>query len=326
MNADVPPLMPKDLPAQEQEGWVPLRHLDDRLVPGMQRGSRRTAKVLVAPAVGAHRVEQAWLGGRPYRFAWRRRALVRTVAVALALAGSIVHLQRYPDLVQTRESVRAAAQQQTISRPDLGARAQLPAGAALVGPPLEGDPADYVQERSSLLDGLAPGQHTAVISLSRYSSAAQVLAVLPADVLILRAQYRMPDVRATPLETEVVDSELARSVARVIDDEVALLSQEQSAQQALLDTGTIESEEFERDVRNRIDEIRTIRNVLASTGGIVFAVVVQLDAVLLRELARNGAVRLVDVLPEGADVSRSVLFGLKPDDVNRVTFGVPSRG
>ncbi|MFT5222097.1 MAG: hypothetical protein ACI867_000394 [Glaciecola sp.] len=326
MNADVPRLMPENPPAREQESRVPLRRLDDRLVPGMQRASRRTAKGLAAPAFAAHRVEQALLDGRPYRFAWRRRALIRTVTVALALAGSIVHLQRYPDLVQSREAVRAAAQQQTISRPDLGARAQLPAGAALVGPPLDGDPADYVQERSRLLDALAPGQHTAVISLSRYASAAQVLAVLPADVVILRAQYRMPDVRATPLETEVVDSDLARSVARIIDDEAALLSEEQSAQQALLDTGTIESEEFERDVRNRIDEIRTIRNVLASTGGIVFAVVVQLDAVVLRELAGNVAVRLVDVIDGGADVSRWVLFGLKPDDVNRVTFGVPARG
>lgn len=276
------------------------------------------------PALAAHRLEQEVASGRLYAFAWHRRAALRMVIVALALVGSSLHLQRYPTLLQAREAARAAATESTISRPDLDASLDLPSGAFVVGPTIGGSPSLYIEARATALANLASGRHVAVVSLTSVSGVEGILAMLPDDAAILRAQYQMPDARSTPLEAQVIAGDLVTSMTRIIDAELAMLVEEHRSLQELLESGTMESEEFERDARGRLAEIVTVRNVLASDGRIVFAVVIEADAADLRELASHQQVRLVDVLPADADPETSILFGLKPDDVDRVTFGVPA--
>lgn len=302
-----------------------LRELDDRVVPRMQRAARAFAGGVSTPALAAHRVEQRLAGGRPYQFTYRNRGLVRVVAMAIALAGAAVHLQRYEEVVAAPAAAeRAAALQQTVTRPELGLQADLPAGAVVHGPVLGTTPESYIDLRTAALADLDAGPAVAMISFASVTSVEDIVAALPEDARILRAQYQMPDARSSPLETEIVGSDLAASIDRIIEDEVGLLASEQQAQQELLDSGTIGSEEFERDARNRVEEIKTVRNLLVADGRIVFAVLVEADAAALRDLARDGVVRLVDPLPPTADPDTSVVFGLHPRDVNEVAYGVPA--
>ncbi len=299
-----------------------LGRLDDAVVPTLQQGARATMGIFGAPLRAAHRLEKRLLGGRLYDFAWRRRRVLRSGVVVLAVIGSTVHFQRYPEIVEAREAARAAARQQTIRQPDLSVPTGLVPGAVAHGPPLEIRPGRYVEERQAVLAGLDDGEYVAVVSFDSYRSAADARAALGDEVTVLRAQYRIPDVNARPLDTEVVGGDLEASIDRVIDDEIDLIRQEEQALQELLDSDSMGDPAFEADARSRVEELRAVRNIMRASGAIVFALVVRAEVEDLRAATTATGVRLVDPVPDDVDVDASVFFGLRPEDRTRVTFGV----
>ncbi|MGH3440976.1 MAG: hypothetical protein ACRDUY_02815, partial [Nitriliruptorales bacterium] len=73
-----------------------LARLDDRIVPVIQRRSRRTARVLGAPLHALRRFEDRVAPG-PVRGVLRFRQLLVLAAALILFGGSYVHLQRFPD-------------------------------------------------------------------------------------------------------------------------------------------------------------------------------------------------------------------------------------
>ncbi len=304
-----------------------LRRLDDRLVPGLQHATQSTVSLIGAPFVASHRLEKRFLRGRPYQFAWRRRRLVRTVVVLLALLGSAVHFNRYPDLLEARAAERAAALRQSVSQPDALLPADLASGVVVHGPTVGVASADYIADRAAVLASADDGVRLAVVSFVGFVPAEFAAAAIGSldDARILRAQYRLPDVKARPLETEVVSGDVERSMERILAQERDLIVEEEESLAELLASGTMQDEAFEADARNRLDELRTIRNVLDATAAVVFSVVVRAEVEDLRTLAEQDGIRLVDLVPAEVEEEGSLFFGLRPDDVREVTFGVPAR-
>jgi len=298
-----------------------LARADDAVVPRLQAQARATAGGLGLPLRLLERIDHGVLQGRAARSLFRRRRLVTLVTVLLGVSGAGVHFDRYHDLEQAEADARVAAAAQAVRIPgDPLAGFDSVGGAAAHGPGLGSDPQDWIDQRRGVLAGLGPGTHSAVVSFDGFRSA-DVAAGLLVGLTPLRAQYRLPDVGAPALETDVAAGDLEASVGRIVADALAAIVEEQMALQDLVDSGTVEDPAFEADNRNRIEELRAVRNVLELTGEVVFAVVVEGDRDLLVALGERIDVRLVDPLPEGADPLVVAAFGLLPDDRTTVTFG-----
>lgn len=298
-----------------------LARLDERVVPSLQRGARRAARVLAAPLRVLGRWEERVAGGRPLRFAARNRQLVLLVAVTIAAAGSFVHLLRYPEIRDARRASELAGREQTVREPTAPVDVAGD-GVGTVGPVLGRSLDDYVDERREALVELgADAERLAVVSFDEYVTPEAVADVLPEGVRIRFAQYRIPAEGERPLETEVVRDDLVGSVDRAVEAVLGPILTEIEEAERLIDSGSVEDEAFLEDLRRRVSELEAVRNLLDSTSRVVFAVVVEADGETLRTLAEADGVRLVDVAEEPLDASRSSFFGLVPEDRERATFG-----
>jgi hypothetical protein len=298
-----------------------LARLDRRVVPRLQRGARATASALGAPFRLVARAEERAFPGLVRRVApaWRVPALVAAVIVVLA---SAVHLQRYPELREAEREAAAGDQDPSVPAPGRGEVDPLGVSPRAVGPARGDDVAAYVAEREVALAEL-PGDATtvAVVSLSEYTVAEEAVELLPADVEVLRVQYRIPAEGERPQETAVAPGDVVGSVEAAIQEAVGPIVEEIEEVETLLASGTVEDPSFEADLERRLSELRAVRNLLEAAPAVVFAIVVEGSVNELRALAASQRVRLVDPAPPGADLDGTAFYGLLPEDRDRASFG-----
>lgn len=297
-----------------------LARLDRRVVPALQRGSRRVARGLSWPLRALARLEDR-AAPRLVRLGVRSWRAVALVAALIATLGSAVHLQRYPDV---REARRQAAEQPGEPRSVSGGE-PADAGAGTsdpVGPAVGEGAAEYVASRRGALAALpADEERLAVVSFSDYRTAEEVAESLPRDVVVHLVQYRLPTEGARPLQIEVTGDELTEAVGRAVDDAAEDILAEIAELRTLLESDTIDDPEAEADFERRLSELQAVRNLLDATPTVVFAVVVEGPVSALTELAERDDVRLVDPAPEGADTTASAFYGLLPEEREEVSFG-----
>ncbi len=299
-----------------------LARLDHRAVPRLQRGARATARGLAWPFRALRRGEDRVVPGlvRWASTSWRTGMLV---AATLAVLGSAVHLQRYPELRDEQRAADAASREQTVRIPGAAAGSPaLPGGSQSVGPVRGKRLADHVEARRSELAAAAGDERRlAVVSFEEYLSADEVDALLPAGVTLQLAQYRLPAEGEAPLETEVVAGDLAGSVDRAVEQAITPIIDEIGEVESLLASGTIDDEAFEADLERRLSELEAVRNLLDTGHRVVFAVVVEGTVDTLRSVAERDRVRLVDLAPGETDVETSAFYGILPEDRERASFG-----
>lgn len=302
-----------------------LRRMDLVVVPRLQRASRAVAHGLGAPVRALTRWERRLARGSVLRVLWPRRRLLALLTVLVALAGSAVHFQRYPELLEAREAEAARDRQQTVREPGAAPTTggALPGAVSReVGPPVGTPVGPWIEQRQQeLATAPAEQRRLAVVSFEGYMAAQTSADVLPDGIRPRFAQYRLPDEAARPVETEIVAGDLVASVDRALATEREEIVAEETEAQRLLDSGTVNDPDFEADLRRRIDELTAIRNLLDSGGKVVFAVVVEGVVSDLQALAATDGVRLVDLAPPEADLDGSVFYGLLPEDTERVSYG-----
>ncbi len=196
----------------------------------------------------------------------------------------------------------------TITGPSTGGVAdEAPIAGDPVGPQ-EGESVErYVQARRAALDSVE-GRQIAVVSLTGYASV-ETVADLIDDLELDRHLIALvgDEARATRSVDETIDEVVS-------DAEAQLAEIEQIAP-------TVEDDpEFSQFYA---DEIERYRRLIASAGegGIVYGMVVEGSAADLRALASRASVRLVDVVPAGAERDASLL-GLRPEEAT--TVGTPT--
>lgn len=310
-------------PLPERRG-IPgvLARLDRRVVPAMQRGARRVARGLGAPLRLVARAEERAFPGLVRRVvpAWRVPALLAAVLVVLA---SAVHMQRYPDLRDGQgELADGPDQDPAVTAPTAGEVDPLDLSGRSVGPRQGAELDPYVAERRAALAALpADASAVAVVSLEEYATATEALALLPDDVRVLRAQYRIPAEGERPQETRVEEEDAVAGIESAIADALAPIEDEITEVEILLASGTVEEPGFEADLERRLSELQAVRNLLAAAPAVVFAVVVEGAVEDLRVLAEHDAVRLVDPASPGADAEEVAFYGLLPEDRGEASFG-----
>lgn len=304
-----------------------LRRIDDSLVPRLQRAARPVARVLGVPGRGLRALDARLVGGRPARAVREHRSLAAFLTVALAFGAVAVHAQRYPALQQEAREAAADA-------PAGGERGQplgdvvVPGGgndeeaSGAVGPVVGTPVAPYLDDRRSALAAAEDQPRTAVVSFTGFLEPEEVVDVVgSADVHLV--QYRLPERTPRPAELEVPDGDVGAAVDGAITDLIADLRVEEDEVASTLESG-VEDEAFRVDYEARLDELKGLRNTLASDPAIVFAVVVSAPVAELRAMAEDRAVRLVDLAPVDAEVTSTTFFGLLPNDQDRFGFGRPS--
>lgn len=299
-----------------------LERLDAAVVPRLQSGAHAAARTAGAPLRSISRAEDAVAGGL-VRWWVRHRQLVLLAATVLAVLGSAVHFARYPEVRQAEADRRAAAERQTVSEPGVpsGSPGALAGGAQATGPVIGADVSSYIEERHEDLAELPAGERRlAVVSFGEYLSAAEALAGVPEGATIHAAQLRIPAEGEEPFQTEVVGNDLLGSVERALADPLAEFAREEADLEELIPTVTDPA--FRQDYEARLAELRAIRNLINSGAGTVFAVVIEAEVGALQDLI-DDAVRLVDVAPGETQFDRSGFFGLRPEDRETVTYGVP---
>ncbi|MDX1657238.1 MAG: hypothetical protein R3343_00315 [Nitriliruptorales bacterium] len=301
-----------------------LWNMDSAVVPRLQRRARRVTGFLGRPFRAVRRWEdRSW-----FRVVARHRAVLAFLAVAIATAASAVHFDRYPDLLEARAEARAAAERQAIRVPGSssgGEGSELAGGGTYeIGPPVGGDVDAYIADRHQELADLAADDDrplVAVVSFAGYLEPEAVLSILPEGTTVRLAQYRIPAESEPPLETEVVGGDLVASIDRIIETELGPIRAEASEVEKLIESGTVQDEEYQADYERRLSELKTVENVLETGAPVVFAVVVEGAAGPLRDLVDHEDVRLVDPAPGETDIDGSAFFGLRPDDTDEVTYG-----
>lgn len=267
----------------------------------------------------------ALLGDRRVGRLYRLRRGVTLLLVAMAFAGTLVHLDRYSEQREREAAEREAAEQQDVRRPGDGVATEdvLAGGAQVVGPALGADLPTYVGARREALDGAADGSEprVAVVSFAEYAAPADVLDILPSGSAVRFAQVRIPAEGLTPFETEVVGGDLIGSVERALDAPMSQLASEEQEARTLLESGTVEDEEFVRDLQLRIEELAAVRNLVNSGSGLIFAVVIEAPLDALQALAEDQRVRLVDLASAEIEIENSGFYGLLPEDDEVATYG-----
>ncbi len=314
---DTPPLRPAPprTPAEESDEARPLLgRLDDAVVPRLQRAVR-------APGTGLRSLDRGIGDGQFALFMTRHRAFASLVIAGLLFGATAVHAQRFPEL---QEQQRLAANQTPTSGGSEADDPTLPSRPVTAVGPLDGaQVAPYLAERQVIVDALAPDDEVvAVVSFGDYLDPNEVALLLPDGLVVHEAQFQLPERDPVPGTVEVADGDLAGAVGRHIDLLIAQLRSEEGEVQSLLDSG-VESEDFRADYEARVDELRTTRNLLASGGEILFAVVVSGTAADLRELADEEAVRFVDATTGTVDVDTATFYGILPTDRERFSYGRP---
>ncbi|MDX1620592.1 MAG: hypothetical protein R3320_06360 [Nitriliruptorales bacterium] len=299
-----------------------LRQVDGSAVPALQRAARGSIRVLGRPFRAVRRWEdRSWFG-----VVARHRGVVAFVAVAIATAASAVHFDRYPDILAAEAEARAAAERQTVRVPGTSAgdgQPSLAGGAVEIGPPVGVDLERYITDCHEELAEFGDGEEAivAVVSFDAYLEPGEVLERLPEDVTVRFAQYRIPAEGEPPLETEVVGGDLAASIDRAIGDALEPIRAEEAEVEKLIESGTVEDEEYLADYERRLSELRSVKNVLETGAPVVFAVVVEGPVGALQQLVDAERVRLVDPAPGETDLDSSAFFGVRPDDTDRATYG-----
>lgn len=295
-----------------------LARIDREVVPLLQWLARAVAWLLGWPFRTLTRAELRTRLGRSLH---RNGGLVLLAAVAVAFLGSAVHFQRYPDL-------RAGAiASEPLPGSDEPAIEPGPAGPtddapAAVGPALGADVEEHLQRRAAALDALAGDEpRLAVVSYDEYRTPDAVLATLPEGTDVLEVQYRLPAETERPRQLETDREGLVADVEGAVDVARDEFAAEEHEVQRLLDSDTVEDEEFRADLELRLSELQSIRNLLDTAAPVVFAVVVRAPGGELRALSVHEGVRLVDVAPPGADAEAIVFYGVLPEDRDRATFG-----
>lgn len=310
-----------------------LTRIDDAVVPRLQRGAASVARVLGTPLRAVLWVENRFFG-RIARFGYRNRSLVAFVAVAVGFSAAAVHAQRYPEIQRRLAEERAAAEALSVREAGsysqgTGSEGALAGGAVAVGPPVGADLEDYADERGRALATVgARDRRVAIVSFTEFLSAEEAAELLPASIDLVLAQYRIPISDAPNAagsdeelgEVEIIGGDLEASVGKLIDVRVADLQSQEDEFRSYLESG-VDSEDYRRDFENRLEELKAARNVLAGSGAIVFAVVVEGQGSDLQSLATLESVRLVDPAPAEIDVDASAFFGVRPDDNRLATFG-----
>jgi hypothetical protein len=313
--------MPTPRPTERRGPVGALARLDRRVVPALQRGSRRLVRGLSWPLRAVARLEDR-AAPRLVRLGMRSWRGVALAAALIATLGSAVHLQRYPDVRDARR--QAAAGQPGEPRSVSGGEpADAGTGASdPVGPAVGEDAEEYVASRREALEALrGADERLAVVSFSDYRTAEDVAALLPAELVVHLVQYRLPTEGARPLQAEVTGDELTDVVGRAVDDAVEDILAEIDELRTLLESDTIDDPDAEADFERRLSELQAVRNLLDATPAVVFAVVIEGPVSALTELARRDDVRLVDPAPEGADATASAFYGLLPEEREEVSFG-----
>ncbi len=292
----------------------------------MQRRARALARVIGLPLAALAWLEDRLLGGRPWRWIHERRRGLAFVAVVIAFIGSGVHFVRYPRIQQQRADERAAAEQQDVRAPGEREAEVSGDGAEVVGPPRGVDVDAYITGRHGALAAEAAAapdreRRVAVVSFSDYRTGSEVLAALPDEWRSEAAQLRIPGPEFDPIETEVIGGDVAASVDRALATPLGDLQAEELELARLIESGTVTDPEFLGEYQTRLDELVGVRNVIESGVGLVFAVVVEAELADIAGLVGSEGVRLVDLAPLGTDPSRSVFFGLLPEDRGNATYG-----
>lgn len=298
-----------------------LARLDRRLVPALQRRSREAARTLGSPLRSLARLEDRRVPGL-VRQATRHWRLGVLLLAALGVLGSAVHLQRFPELREARRAEQRAADAPR-PRPVEG---PAPAGEAppTVGPAQGDDVEEYVAARRAALATLPDdGAAVAVVSFRSYLRPDEIRDLLPGELTVTGAQYRLPAEGEVPSHLDVPDGDLTARLDRAIEQAMAPLLTEIGEVRTLLESGTVDDPAFERDLERRLSELQAVRNLLDSGHKVVFAVVVEGPVAALRELSGHDAVRLVDPAPAGEDPDGDDVYGLLPEDRERASFGRP---
>ncbi|MGH3443587.1 MAG: hypothetical protein ACRDUY_16385, partial [Nitriliruptorales bacterium] len=146
-------------------------------------------------------------------------------------------------------------------------------------------------------------------------------AALAADGMsVLEVQIRVPAAAQQPLVV-AADGDLIETVGRAVDTERDRLADEEAAIRELLESGTVEEEDFEETYRTDLDRLAEARAQLEAGTGTVFAVVVRAPVATLRALGEGEGLRLVDLAPPGTDPEAATFHGLLPEDRDTVTVG-----
>ena len=174
-------------------------------------------------------------------------------------------------------------------------------GAALeraaVGP-LPGATLDAYERSARRRLAQARGRHTAVVSFRRYLTEGDARQVVPdATALLVAAPHGNPR----------VTSELGAWAV----EERAAAEAEKAELESLIPT--VDDPAFATQYRRDIDRLERLLERIDAQGRIVFGAVVEEDAIELRLIAKDGAVRLVDVA--SSDAGEITTFrGIRPEE------------
>lgn len=304
----------------QRSRWTPpalLARLDREIVPLLQWVARAVAWLLAWPFRTLTRAELRTRLGRGLH---RNAGLLLFGVVTVAFLASAVHFQRYPDL---RQGALASPTEPATLPADDPVLEPGPAGetGTAVGPVLGTRIDDHLERRSAALDEIGGEQYLAVVSFEEYVAPDAVLAALPEDAEIAEVQYRLPAEGERPQRLDTDRDGLVPAVEDAVDTVLEEFASEEQEVQRLLDSGTVEEEDFREDLELRLSELQTIRNLLATDAPVVFAVVVRAPGDDLRALSEHADVRLVDVAEADADMGSVLFYGVLPEDRDRATFG-----
>lgn len=250
----------------------------------------------------------------PARTAGQRPLIALVALVVLAIGGT--------SLVGELAGRDAGAGAGT---PDVPAAGQVPEegrSAEVVGPVRGADVAAYVDDRTAALLDAPPTVDTAVVSFTDRLRVQDALMLVGDGAEVRAVLVRLPGELAVPQTIRVAPEEDPVAVVQAaLADTVDPLRREQAELRELLDSGTVDDEEFEAEYERRVAAIDEALAAVEGDGALVHAVVVRADVERLRELRDTTAVRLVDPAPPGTDIGLSVFHGLLPSDTGTVTFG-----
>ncbi len=249
----------------------------------------------------------------PARTAGQRPFIAAVATVVLAIGATSV-AGRLP-APGTGGDPAPDQEQAAVPSPEPGRSAQV------VGPVQGADVAAYVDDRTTALLGAPADVDTAVVSFTDVLTPADAVALVGADVQVRAVLHRLPLPQATTRIVRVAADEdpsaaLAADLAGRVDD----LRAERQETVTLLESGTVEDQEFVAEYQRRVGELDAALGA-AEDGRVVHAVVVRGDLAALQALVGAVGVRLVDPAPPGTDLSLSVFAGLLPGDTETVSQG-----
>lgn len=249
----------------------------------------------------------------PARTAGQRPLIAAVALVVLAIGAAGVADEHAAD--RGADGQQQAPQQGASAAPEPGRTAEL------VGPARGADVQTYVEDRTSALLEAPEAVDTAVVSFSDTLSVDDALTVVGGVDHVRALLFRLPLERATPRTVRIDPGD---DPAAALDQALAQQKQELEAERQsaieLLDSGTVEDEDFVADYERRVEELEGAL-AAAEDGRVVHAVVLRAPLEVLQGLVEETAVRLVDPAPPGTDVGVSVFHGLQPSDTDTVSHG-----